>query len=68
MFVKAVAETPELLRQVLQFLHKNGQLLDYAPIAQDKNLYTQVLRVKGDFSKIDGALKKVFKKKVRLLK
>ena len=68
MFIKIVVETPDLLMQVLHHFHRNGQLLDYAPVVIDGKLYTQVMRVKGDFAKINADVKTKFKKKVRIIK
>ena len=68
MFIKIVVETPDLLTQVLHHFHRKGQLLDYAPVVIDRNLYTQVVRVKGDFANISADVKSKFKKKVRIIK
>ncbi len=68
MFIKIIVEIPDLLEQVLHYFHKNKQLLDYAPVVVDGKLYTQVLRVKGDFAKMNADVQAKFKKKVRIIK
>jgi len=68
MIRKLVSADMKLLQAALGLLQQNKILHDYAPIAEDSGLYTQVIRVKCDDSALDSIVRKRFKKQVRILK
>lgn len=68
MIRKLVSADLKLLQAALGVLQQSKVLHDYAPIMQETDLYTQIIRVKCDDSALDGIIRKRFKKQVRILK
>jgi hypothetical protein len=68
MFLKIFTKDKVVLEAILQFLAQKRLLLDYAPIFQETNGFTQIVRVKCDEKALTTTLRSRFKKNFEIIK